>query len=440
MTLVRRTAALLLAVLTTAAVAAAGAHAADPPGAHPCGPPTDPPAALNATSNRTGVIDLMFNDTPRPAVSFYECLADGRVVRLGERVSPDGGITVLGGAATWLCGRRDRSFAAETTLPDGTLSRGRSTLRTPSCDGRFAVTVARQAIAGRRLTVRLADRWLTGGVTTRLCLIDPEARRRCDRVAFPAGRPPVAVRRFTPTVRGRWTVDLELAGTHVTRPVTVGTTALVAAARPVVLATGDSTIHNVDSSLVHELRGKARVVGDMHPGFAMSLANSWLPIARFQVGENRPRAVVVSLGAAEGFPMKGTDGVTHTCCGPAWIAEYARRVREVMAIYRRAGRAHVFYATIAAVRAPPRQRIVAAVNQAILDAAQDAQDVTVFRADTFFSPDGYQETLEYRGRTVAIRKSDGVHLNAAGAAIEAREIGRLVSAYLAGRQIPPSRR
>ena len=111
-----------------------------------------------------------------------------------------------------------------------------------------------------------------------------------------------------------------------------------------------------------------------------------------------------------------------------------------MAIYRRGGRAHVFYATIAAVRAPARQRIVAAVNQAILDAAAGAPDVTVFRADTFFSPDGYQETLQYEGRTVPIRKADGVHLNAAGSAIEAQEIGRLVAAYLAGRQIPPSRR
>jgi hypothetical protein len=46
----------------------------------------------------------------------------------------------------------------------------------------------------------------------------------------------------------------------------------------------------------------------------------------------------------------------------------------------------------------------------------------VLRMDLLFSPDGYRETIHYRGRDVRVREPDGVHLNFAGARIAAREV------------------
>jgi hypothetical protein len=185
-------------------------------------------------------------------------------------------------------------------------------------------------------------------------------------------------------------------------------------------------MQGVESSLADDLGEAATVVSDVHPGFSMSLGDGWPAIARAQVARSRPATTVISLGAAEGFPMKTTDGRTHDCCDAAWIAEYTRRVGRVMDIYRRGGRARVFYLTIVAQRQPTRQVVVDAVNTAILRAAKGRAGVTVLRMDQLFSPHGYQELLRYRGRDVDVREPDGVHLNASGTAIEARETARAV--------------
>ncbi len=53
---------------------------------------------------------------------------------------------------------------------------------------------------------------------------------------------------------------------------------------------------------------------------------------------------------------------------------------------------------------------------------------TILRADIIFTPDGYRETMRYRGVTVKVREPDGVHLNAAGTAIAAKEIAEVLRA------------
>ena len=63
-----------------------------------------------------------------------------------------------------------------------------------------------------------------------------------------------------------------------------------------------------------------------------------------------PTAVVVFIGANEGFPMPGRGGEQIECCGPDWAAEYAYRVRRMMNTYRRGGRARVYWLTLPAPR------------------------------------------------------------------------------------------
>ena len=43
----------------------------------------------------------------------------------------------------------------------------------------------------------------------------------------------------------------------------------------------------------------------------------------------------------------------------------------------------------------------------------------MLRLDVVFTPDGYREIIRYRGRAVAVRDADGIHLNVAGTAIAA---------------------
>ena len=122
--------------------------------------------------------------------------------------------------------------------------------------------------------------------------------------------------------------------------------------------------------------------------------------------------------------MTAPHGSRSECCGPEWVAEYTRRVRAMMRTYRRSGR--VYWATVALSHDPERAAIVKVCNQAFVDAAKDLPGVTVLRMDRLFTPNGYQETIRDGGREVRIREGDGVHLNASGTAIEARETAQAI--------------
>jgi hypothetical protein len=234
--------------------------------------------------------------------------------------------------------------------------------------------------------------------------------------------PAVGARTVRWRARGRWTLDLRVHGFHVR--------AAVGRAgrrpRPVLLATGDSTMQGVDAALSDDL-GEFRVVSAVALGGEISLGG-WPKIARGQVAALHPAVVVVSVGATEGFPMTSPDGTRHACCDPGWVAEYVRRARTMMRTYLQGGRARVYWETVALSRDPARAAIVRTINQAFLTAAQGLSGVTVLRMDLLFSPHGYQETIRDGGREVPVREDDGVHLNASGTAIEARETARAIRA------------
>jgi hypothetical protein len=120
------------------------------------------------------------------------------------------------------------------------------------------------------------------------------------------------------------------------------------------------------------------------------------------------------------------DGAEQACCGDAWQREYRRRVRAIMDAYRRNRAARVYYLTLPSPRNPANAEIVAKVNDAIVRAGAGVAGVSVLRMDRLFSPHGYQETLHDGGRDIAIREADGVHLNASGQAIAARETAKAI--------------
>jgi lysophospholipase L1-like esterase len=391
-----------------------------------CAPLDGGSAALGANDNHAGVIDLYFFGAAGATVSYYEC--DGsQATLLGQRAQMRDGYTPMYGATTWSCQRRTRRFAATVTLADGTVRRGLTDIRTPSCAERLRLYAPMHAAHGHGVTFRIRDRWGIGAQTVRWCLTGPGAPRACHMLRFVAGQRN-ARRSFVPDRRGRWTVTLIIARYQTSASIAVGVRAAAVRRLPRILATGDSTMQGVDVALADEFAGSARVLGDVHPGAGLSHTDGWLATARRQATTRRASVVVLSIGADEGWPMTGPDGTAHECCDADWSTEYARRMRQVLTTYRR--HARVIVLTVVDPRTPGRAAIVSAARNAIIAVAGPMSKVRVVRVDRLFTPDGYQDAIRYRGREIAVREPDGVHLNVAGTTIEAREAAPLIRELL----------
>jgi hypothetical protein len=129
------------------------------------------------------------------------------------------------------------------------------------------------------------------------------------------------------------------------------------------------------------------------------------------------------LGANDGFPMAGVD-----CCGMAWIAEYARRARDMMRTYARGGRGRVYWLLLPAARGGLFRETFPAVNAALRLAATGLEDdVRLIELDEVFTPGGrYRKSMRIDGKRVRVRQSDGVHLNTTGADLAARLVVRAI--------------
>ena len=97
------------------------------------------------------------------------------------------------------------------------------------------------------------------------------------------------------------------------------------AAKPGVLATGDSMIQYVDVALKRQLRKRARVRSDAHisTGLSKPCLLELAPVrARARCVAYRPRVTVVFLGANDGFPMPRSGGAGAVA--GAWSAASTR--------------------------------------------------------------------------------------------------------------------
>jgi hypothetical protein len=374
-----------------------------------------------ADATRIGVIKLIFNRAEGSPVEFFEQIGD-RIRRLGESRAEPGAATALDDATTWSCERLVRRFFATAILPDGTKATGAHTVRTASCADRFRLRVPRRVAPGALAELRVADRWGIGGIRPQLCITPPKARARCRTLAFPAAVA-VATRRLRATTRGLWTVELRIREHRIRASFAVGAGVAAGGSLPRVLTTGDSMMQGIDSFLADELGDSATVRSDVRVGAAISRKpGEWEAIAASQVATLRPRITVMSIGAAEGFAMTTPAGATVACCDESWVLEYSRRVRAMMATYARGGRGRVFWLTVPLPRLAARLPASRAVNDAIVRAGAGQPGVTVLRMDLLFSPDGYQDTIRYRGRRVRVREVDAIHLNVPGTAIAAQVV------------------
>jgi lysophospholipase L1-like esterase len=193
-----------------------------------------------------------------------------------------------------------------------------------------------------------------------------------------------------------------------------------------VLVTGDSMSQPLDAEVARSLTPKGiKVVRDAHIGTGISDTSvvDWGKLSISQVAKDRPDAVVMFLGANEGFPMK-VAGRPVKCCSPVWAAEYAYRARRMMDTYRRRGVARVYWLLLPTIRSKPRNDIARVVNAAVYTAASPYRaQVHLLDMGAIFTPGGrYRDAMTVGGREQIVRQPDGVHLNGTGSRLAADHV------------------
>ncbi len=186
------------------------------------------------------------------------------------------------------------------------------------------------------------------------------------------------------------------------------------------LVTGDSLSTPLDTSLARSLApAGVKVLREPHlgSGISKSFLVDWGQLSSDQVRKDKPDAVVVFIGANEGFPFELEGGKKIECCGADWAAEYANRVRAMMNTYRAKGAARVYWVKLMTPRSKARADIGRVVNAAI-DVAAEPWKTQVRLIDTIavFTPKGYRDAMPIDGEETIVRQPDGIHLNDTGAA------------------------
>jgi len=195
------------------------------------------------------------------------------------------------------------------------------------------------------------------------------------------------------------------------------------------LVTGDSMAMPLDVETARRMADSdpdVDVQRDPHVGTGISKSGlvDWGKLSTQHVEERKPDAVVVFIGANEGFPLPGPGGKNVDCCGPDWAAAYANRVRRMMDTYRQGGGARVYWLTLPIPRDGDFAEVARAVNAAIEVAAQPFRaQVRVLDMTELFTPGGkYRDAMTVDGRKRIVRDSDGIHLNGTGAGLAAEQV------------------
>jgi hypothetical protein len=188
------------------------------------------------------------------------------------------------------------------------------------------------------------------------------------------------------------------------------------------LITGDSLSTPLDLELARRLTGRGvKVLREPHLGSGISKTDlvDWGKLSTAQTKKDRPNAVVVFIGANEGFPMTDPAGHSQSCCGAAWASIYANRARQMMNTYRRGGATRVYWITVPTPREASHARIQRVVNAAIEVAAQPwRSQVEVVDTVPVFTPGAkYRDAMTVGGRKTIVREPDGIHLNPAGSGL-----------------------
>jgi hypothetical protein len=192
------------------------------------------------------------------------------------------------------------------------------------------------------------------------------------------------------------------------------------------LVTGDSLSTPIDIEIARKLADQgAGVQVTRDPHLATGISNTglvdWGQLSSTQASEDDPDAVVLFIGANEGYPMPGPNRRQVSCCGPAWEAIFESRVGQMIDNYLNGGVQRIYWLTVPTQRDPARKPIADDVNEAIRQAAaQRGAAVRVVDLIPTFTPgDRYRDSIDIDGKQTIVRESDGIHLNGEGSAVAA---------------------
>jgi lysophospholipase L1-like esterase len=190
------------------------------------------------------------------------------------------------------------------------------------------------------------------------------------------------------------------------------------------LVTGDSLSTPLDVEIARKLADQgASVEVTRDPHLATGISNTglvdWGQLSSSQAANDDPDAVVLFIGANEGYPMPGPNGQQVSCCGPAWESILQSRVGQMMDNYLNGGVERIYWLTVPTQRDPARKPIADAVNQAIrAEAAKRGGAVRVVDLIPTFTPgDSYRDSIDIDGKQTIVRESDGIHLNEDGSSV-----------------------
>lgn len=198
------------------------------------------------------------------------------------------------------------------------------------------------------------------------------------------------------------------------------------------LATGDSMVNPLDLELARRLADMGvKVSREPHLGTGISKSDfvDWGKLANGQTSKYKADAIVVFIGANDGFDMPAPGGKRVHCCGPDWAAVYATRVRRMMDTYRRRGAARVYWLNLPLPREGRRQVLAHAVNSAIdVASVPFRSQVRVLDMEQTFTPnDRFRNAMTIGRRRRIVREPDGIHLNGDGSKLAAEIVLRALA-------------
>jgi lysophospholipase L1-like esterase len=376
--------------------------------------------SLSSSQEQRGWIALHVAGAPGSNVQLSELRA-GVSVSLSLGQLPESGLLDLPNASTWSCAAGPREFSVSDGVETAT-----TTITTGSCSGRFTLSVRpRRPRVGRATTVRITDRWGVGDVATRVCMNISSARRAKCRSVKLVRSATFSQYRFRPSRPGRYSFSLKTPVKARSSSVDVRPRG----GRLRVLAAGDSMIQLVDGFLKGRLRKveplKFRSDAHISTGLSKPSLLNWPRRASSTARGFKPDVTIMFIGANDGFNMPVKGRPLATCCGGAWVDEYARRARRMMRSYERRGAGSVYWLLLPAPRSGELRKIYRQVNAAVKEAASDSSSTQVIALDRTFTPGWkFRRTMRWRGRSIGVRAPDGVHLSVAGARVASDVIVR----------------
>ena len=174
-----------------------------------------------------------------------------------------------------------------------------------------------------------------------------------------------------------------------------------------ILLSGDSMMEVLQRRLAPDLRAlghDVRVDAHVGSGLTRPFVVDWPRYAPRQAAAHAPDLTIAWLGTGDVDAFRGVA----RCCGPRWVAEYAR---QVAAMDRAYGNAR--WLTMPMPAHPDLARVHRAVNRALRRSG-----VRLIDLHAVFSWDGrFHRRMRWGGELRTVRASDGVHLSPWGSLI-----------------------